>query len=336
MRTLTLRELNRTLLARQLLLERKGMPVVRAVGRLVAMQAQYAPSPYVALWSRVAGFRKEQLTRALVDGTVIKGGVMRGTLHVVTRELYPFIQSAHIESQQGRINGLGTDPVALAAQWPDEPVKDAYAVGGRLLGTDDRWTIAFTLRAMPWVRLPPVGEWPHTKPTPFVLWDEPLAAPEEGAARVVRDYLAAYGPASRDDVEQFTSFKVRQIAPALDGMRTFEDEHGRTLYDVPRGVLSPEKTKAPVRFLPAFDSIILAHRDRSRMLPDAYRETVLRPKNTVTRATFTIDGFIAGAWKVEKERGRWKLQLDPFEPLPKRVRDEVDREAAALVAFYES
>jgi len=189
---------------------------------------------------------------------------------------------------------------------------------------------------MPWVRLPPVGEWPHTKPTPSVLWDDPLAPPDEGAPRVVRDYLAAYGPASRDDVEQFTSYKVRQIAPALDGMRTLEDEQGRTLYDAPRGLLSPANVKAPVRFLPAFDSIILAHRDRSRILPDAYRETVLRPKNTVTRATFTVDGFIAGAWKVEKERGRWTLQLDPFEPLPKRVRDEVDREGASLVAFYES
>ncbi|HEY3183152.1 MAG TPA: winged helix DNA-binding domain-containing protein [Gaiellaceae bacterium] len=336
MRTLTLRELNRTLLARQMLLERKRMPVVRAVGRLVAMQAQYAPSPYVALWSRVAGFRKEQLTRALVDGTVVKGGVMRGTLHVVTRDLYPFIQAAHIESQQGRIKGVGTNPLALAAQWPEEPVQDVYELAGRLLGTDDRWTVAFTLRAMPWVRLPPTGEWPYTKPTPSVLWDEPLAAPEDGAARVVRDYLAAYGPASRDDVEQFTSFKMRQIEPALEGMRTFEDEQGRTLYDVARGVLSGAKTKAPVRFLPPFDSIILAHRDRSRILPDAYRETVLRPKNTVTRATFTVDGFIAGAWKVEKQRGRWKLELDPYEPLPKRVRDEVDREGEALVAFYES
>jgi hypothetical protein len=262
--------------------------------------------------------------------------VMRGTLHVVTRDLYPYIVSAHIESQQRRIESLATDPVALAARWPEEPVEDARALAGRLLGTDDRWTIDFTLRAMPWVRLPPVGEWPHTKPTPSVLWRDPLPPPDAGAARVVRDYLAAYGPASRDDVEQFTFFKVRQIAPALEGMRTFEDEEGRTLYDVPRGPLSAENTKAPVRFLPAFDSIILAHRDRSRILPDEYRETVLRPKNAVTRATFTVDGFIAGAWKTEKQRGRWKLELEQYEPLPKRVRGEVDRERAALVAFYES
>ena len=219
-RVLTLRELNRTLLARQMLLERRRVGVVRAVARLVAMQAQYAPSPYVSLWSRVGGFRKEQLTRALADGTVIKATVMRGTLHVVTRELFPFIVSAHIESQRGRLKRIGTDPDRLAQQWPDEPSADPAVLAGRLLGTDDRWTIAFTLRAMPWLRTAPVGDWPHNKPSPSVLWREPLAAPEEGARRVVRDYLAAYGPASREDVEQFTSFRRGQIDPALENTRT--------------------------------------------------------------------------------------------------------------------
>ncbi len=218
----------------------------------------------------------------------------------------------------------------------DEPVANPNAFAGRLLGTDDRWTIAFTLRAMPWVRTPPVGEWPHHKPSPALLWREPLAAPEEGATRVVRDYLAAYGPASRDDVEQFTSFRMRQVAPALEGLRTFADEQGRTLYDLPRAPLSRQETHAPVRFLPPFDSIILAHRDRSRILPSDYYETVIRTKNATTLATFTVDGFVAGAWKVGGSRGRRKLQLDRFEPLPRRVREEVEREGERLVGFYES
>ena len=336
MRTLTLRELNRSLLARQLLLGRRRLPVVRAVGRLVALQAQYAPSPYLALWSRVDGFRKEQLTRALVNGTVIKGGVMRGTLHVVTRDLFPSIVAAHIESQRGRVKGLGTDPRWLAEQWPDEPSEEAHALAGRLLGTDDRWTIAFTLRAMPWLRTAPIGEWPHNKPSPSVLWRESLATPEDGARRVVRDYLAAYGPASRDDVEQFTGFRRGQIDPALESTRTFGDEHGLVLHDIARAPLPDAATRAPVRFLPAFDSIILAHRDRSRILPDAYLDTVLRRKNATTLATFTVDGFIAGAWKIEQTRGRWKLRIDPLEPLPQTVREEVEREGERLEAFYNS
>jgi hypothetical protein len=336
-RTLSLRELNRTLLARQSLLERKRLPVVRAVGRLVALQAQYSPSPYVALWSRVDGFRKEQLTRALVDGRVVKAVVMRGTLHVVTRELYPFVVAAHVEAQRGRVSGVGTDPTALFAQWPDEPMtrEEAFAFASEHLGTDDRWTIAFRLRAMPLVRTAPAGEWPHNKPSPEVPWREPLAEPAAGTARVVRDYLAAYGPAAREDVEQFTSFKVRQIAPSLEGLPTFEDEAGRVLHDLPRARLASPDVRAPVRFLPPFDSIILAHRNRSRILPDEYYETVIRRKNATTLATFTVDGLVAGSWKAEKARGRRRVAVELFAPLPRRVRAELDREADALAQFYE-
>jgi winged helix DNA-binding protein len=336
MRALTAGELNRTLLLRQLLLGRRRLSVHRAVGRLVALQAQYAPSPYVALWSRVEGFRKEQLTRGLVDRSLVKSGVLRGTLHVVTRDLYPYIQSAHIESQRGRIAGLATDPQELAAAWPDDPVEDAHALAAELLGTDDRWTIAFTLRAMPWVRTAPLGEWPHTKPSPSLLWREPLAEPSEGAARVVRDYLAGYGPAAREDLEQFTSFRVRQLERALEGLRTFADERGRTLYDLPRAPLADASVAAPVRFLPPYDSIILAHRDRTRILPDEYRDTVLRVKNATTLATFTVDGLIAGSWRAERTRGAWRIDVAPFAPLPARVRREVEAERDALERFYRS
>lgn len=336
MTTLTLRELNRTLLLRQLLLERRRLSVHRAVARLVALQAQYAPSPYVALWARVRAFRKAHLTDALVDGSIVKSGVMRGTLHVVTRELYPFIESAHIESQRGRVAGIGTDPEALAAAWPDHPVDDAHVLAAELLGTDDRWTIAFTLRAMPWVRTAPVGDWPHTRPSPSVPWREPLAAPAEGAARVVRDYLAGYGPAAREDLEQYTSFKVRQLAPALDGLRTFADEQGRTLFDLPRAPLAPASAAAPVRFLPPYDSIILAHRDRTRILPDEYRDAVLRSKNATTLATFTVDGLISGSWRADRTKGAWRITAEPFAPLPAKVRREVDAERDALERFYNS
>jgi hypothetical protein len=333
-RTLSRRELNRTLLLRQFLLERRRRPLLEVIGRLVALQAQYSPSPYVALWSRLAGFRKAQLTDALRDGSAVKSGLMRGTLHVVTRDLYPYIEAGHIESQRGRFARLGTDPEALFAAWPDEPVEDHVALAARLLGTDDRWTIAFTLRAMPWVRTAPLGEWPHTKPSPSLPWREPLATPMEGAMRVVHDYLAGYGPAAREDIEQFTSFKVRQIEPALDGLRTFVDEGGRVLYDLPRARLASADLVVPIRFLPPYDSIILAHRDRTRILPDEYRDVVLRRKNATTLATFTVNGLIAGSWRSERVRGSWRVEAEPFAPLPRAVRGEVDAERDALERFY--
>jgi winged helix DNA-binding protein len=337
-RTLTLRELNRTLLARQLLSQRKRVSVVRAVERLVALQAQYAPSPYVALWSRVHGFRKEQLTDAFVEGSIVKAGTLRTTLHVMTRDEFPFVVSAYIESGRGRTEGLGVDIELLRAALPEEPISsaDLFDLGHRVFETDDRWTVAFAYRALPFVRTAPFGPWPHTKPSPFELWREPLPDADESALRVVRGYIAAYGPASRDDVVQFTGFKLRQIDPALERLRAHEDEQGRVLFDLPRATLVAADGPAPVRFLPAFDSIILAHRDRSRIVPDEYIDVVFNKKNATTKQTFTVDGFVAGAWRIEKKRNRWQLELEPFAPLPVKVRREVDAEGERLVAFYDS
>ncbi len=154
--------------------------------------------------------------------------------------------------------------------------------------------------------------------------------------RSTRPRRTSRSPASREDVEQFTGFRVAQIEPSLEGLPTHEADDGRTLCDVPRGELPPADTRVPARFLPPFDSIILAHRDRSRILPDEYRETVIRRKNATTLATFTVDGFVAGSWQVERVRGRAKLTVEPFAPIPRRIRQELDAEGERLVAFYES
>ena len=316
---MTLRELNRTLLLRQMLLERKRVSAVKAVTKLVALQAQYAPSPYVALWSRVAGFRKDQLA-----GT-ISAGTLRGTLHVMSRDLYPSIAAAYIESRRGRTENLGVDIEALRIALPDEPVSRAEitAVAEHVLGTDDEWTVVFALRAIPFVRTEPVGPWPHTKPPPSVPWREPLPDALEASIRVVRAYLAAYGPATRDDVQQFTGFKMRQIDPALEGLRERDG-----YWDVPRAPHAAAKAKAPVRFLPAFDSVILAHRDRARIVPPEYVDVVFNKKNATTKNTFTADGFVAGAWRIDGKR----MKIEPFAPLPAKWRREVHAEGARLLA----
>jgi hypothetical protein len=325
----TLRELNRTLLLRQMLLDRQRVQALTAVKRLVALQAQYAPSPYVALWSRVDGFRKEQLTRSKA---LVKAGCFRTTLHVVARAEFPYIVSSYIESQRGRTEGLGVDIEALRAAVPAAPLSAAELneLAQRVLGTDDFWTVSFALRALPFVRTESVGPWPHTKPSPALLWREPLPDARESSTRVVRQYLAAYGPASREDVVQFTGFRLRQVDPAFDGLRTFEAEDGTTLWDLPRAPLADASVRPPVRFLPAFDSIILAHRDRSRIVPPEYVETVFNRKNATTKNTFTVDGFVAGAWRIEKG----KLSIEPFAPLPARVQREVDAEGERLLAWY--
>jgi hypothetical protein len=321
----TLRELNRTLLLRQMLLQRKRISVHDAVARLVALQAQYAPSPYVALWARVQGFRKEQLTEAFRDGSIIKAGTMRTTLHVSTRDDYPAVAAAYIETQRARAERLGVG--ALRAAVPDGPVENAelLELGHRVLGTEDRWDVSFAYRALPFVRAAPVGPWPHTKPPPSVLWREPLPEAGEAATRVVRSYLAGYGPATRQDIQQFTGFRLGQIDAALTDVPECDG-----LYDLPRAPRAAADAPAPVRFLPAFDSIILAHRDRSRIVPPEYIDVVFNKKNGTTKNTFTVDGFVAGAWRVERD----SMTVEPFAPLPARVRREVDAEAARLLAWY--
>jgi hypothetical protein len=331
---LSRRELNRTLLDRQLLLGRKRITVTKAVERLIALQAQYAPSPYVALWSRVEAFRKASLTDALCEGSIVKAGSLRTTLHVMTRGEFPYIASAYIESERGRTEKLGVDVDVLRRAIPKEPISAAelFDLGYRVFDTDDRWAVAFAYRALPFVRAAPIGRWPHTKPSSFELWRDALPDAQESSTRIVLQYLAAYGPASRDDIVQFTGFKVRQIGSALEGLRTFEDEQGVVLYDVARGRLAAADAPPPVRFLPAFDSVILAHRDRSRIVPPEYLEAVFNKKNATTKNTFTVDGFVAGAWRIEKGR----LVLDPFAPLPLQARRGVEEEGARLVSFYES
>jgi Winged helix DNA-binding domain len=175
------------------------------------------------------------------------------------------------------------------------------------------------------VRVGVVGPWPHTKPPPARLWDEELPDPQEAATCVVLAYLAAYGPATLEDIEHFTNFRRRQIRPALEGLPECDG-----LYDVPRAPVASGRERAPVRFLPAYDSIILAHKDPSRIVPPEYVDAVYNRTNTTTKNTFTVDGFVAGTWRIEGNR----LSVEAFDPLPAKVRREVDEEGERLRAWY--
>lgn len=320
----SLRELNRTLLARQLLLERSRLTVVDAVRHLVALQAQWAPSPYVALFSRLVSVSKDEVT---ASPDLTKASTLRGTLHVMARDAFPAISAATIESRRGRTENLGVDIDALRRALPRRALRhgEARQIARRVLGTDDDWTIAFSLRALPFVRDGVVGHWPHTKPPPVRLWREPLPDAQESSKWVVRAYLASYGPATRDEIQRFTSFRVRQIAPALAGL-----EVGHGFYDLPGAPRVASRVRAPVRFLPAYDSMLLAHLDNGRVIAPDYVDAVYNRRNTTCKSTFTVDGFVAGTWRVERKR----IVVEPFAPLPPRWRREVDDEAARLLAWW--
>jgi len=317
----SLRELNRTLLARQLLLERSDVGAVAGAEQLVALQAQWAPSPYVALWSRLQSLRKDEVNR------LVKATTLRGTVHAMSPALFPALVSAKIDATRGRTENLGADVEALRRAMPRRAVsgEELREIARRALGTDDRWTVEFALRALPFVRDRVAGPWPHTKSPGVRLWRERLPDPAESAVRVVHAYVAAYGPSTRDEIERFTAFRIRQIRPALE---TLEERDG--VYDVPGGVRVSGRLRAPVRFLPAFDSMLLAHLYDGRVVAPEHVDRVYNRKNATCKSTFLVDGFVAGTWRVAGKR----LVVEPFAPLSARAQREVDAEGERLLAWW--
>ena len=343
-RVLTLRELNRTTLLRQLLLERARLGATAAVTRLAGLQAQWAPSPYIALWSRLAGFRREQLERALTRGHVLKATLMRATLHLVSAADYPYLQ-AGVRDAVIAIRTRGVEPP------PDEAVGRAVALATsqgrvtrrellRILGHDKPLSASgdpTPQRRLQWLlalahleQAPEAALWSPPRVTPFRRVELPLADPATGRVRLVRRYLAAFGPASRTDLGTWSRVPLRDLDPALESLRLrrFLGEDGRELLDLPRAPLAEPDVPAPVRFLPRWDSLLLAHDRRDRVMRDDLRRIMIAPNGDVAN-TFLVDGFVAGRWTFDGGR----VRLDPLEPLPLRVRRDVEDEARRVEAF---
>ena len=294
-RVLTLRELNRALLARQLLLQRARLSVPRAIERVGALQGQWSPAPYVALWTRLEGFQIAQLERALATKRVVKATLMRATLHLVSSADYPVYAAALVDARP-----CGTASCTHGSS--------TCRLRGRTASTVERSSI------------------------PYEEWVGPVPATRREPMRhLVRRYLAAFGPATIDDMASWMGVPTPAIRAVLDeAPRTFRDEAGRLLYDVPRAPLPPEDTPAPVRLLPKWDSSLLAYSppERARILPERYRRRVIAPNGDVAQ-TVLVDGFVAGTWKVEKKR----LRVEPFARLPTSVRDELAAEEERLLEF---
>jgi len=341
-RVLKLRELNRALLARQLLLERRKLGVQQAVERLCAIQAQWPQSPYIALWTRLAGFRKEQLTRALEQHKVVKSTLFRITLHITSARDYPHYAAAVLPAARE------TTPRVTARQLEELSRRvRAAAMKGPLtheqveaIAADDmggRWR---TRTLTPLVHLPPGGTWSHygrvqLRAMEAVLGVE-LPAREDGAERLVRRYLAAFGPATQQDLMRFGGLRVGDIRAGLERveLRSFHDERGRVLLDLPGAPLPDGDTPAPVRFLPKWDSSILAYAppERTRILPEKLRATVIG-KNGDVAPTVLVDGFVAATWDVSSKRD---LTITPLRKLTKAERAAIDDEGERVVEFFQS
>jgi Winged helix DNA-binding domain len=323
----TTKELNRATLARQLLLERSRLSVPKAVERLCAIQAQSVPEAYVGLWSRLAGFRHETLTRALERQRVIRATLFRMTLHYVSATSHPaFAELNHRRWREELLRkGISVDELAPRIERLDANGPFTYAQAAEV--TPELAARPFLVRCVtPLVHVPPAGTWGHTR-VRLRTAKLPAVKPDEAATLLVRRYLGAFGPASRQDLIAFSGLRVAEVEPGLEGLRRFEDEQGRELLDLPRAPRPAPDTPVPVRLLPRWDALLLSHADRTRVLPEEYRSTVIT--GGWVHATFLVDGMVAGIWRIQKG----KVKTEPFAPLPLRMRRELEDEARRLARF---
>jgi hypothetical protein len=346
---LTRRELNRALLERQLLLERKSIGVVKAVERLGGLQAQSTPSPYLSLFARIEGFERDELTRALERRRLVKALIQRGTLHIVTPSDFWAFATARRE-----LGGILWPPSYAARLSAGRLAELATAVVGELEGAERTFKEVRALLepyeqpGLPptfiWrriqghayvVHVPPSGIWGYGGHGVYTAAEGTVAGepppPEEAFDRLVRSYLAAYGPATKQDVGQWAGIpRIAPIAASLERqpLRTFRDEQGRVLYDLARAPLPDGETPAAVRLVPRFDNLVLSHADRSRILGDIPPSRIVT-NNGIVHATILVDGFVAGTWQLDKGR----VTLEPFVRVGRDVRRALNEEIERLEAF---
>jgi Winged helix DNA-binding domain len=352
-RVLSTRDRNRALLARQLLLERSRLPLVRALERLGGIQAQYAPSSYLGLWSRLEGFELAHLTRALERRRAVQGTLLRSTIHLVSAgDYWSFAlgsrsarQTAWLRFDKKRLSNADLEAAAAEVR---------RLLAGKVAHRDELLQVA--RRRDPerpthlwnglsaWVELvraPPSGTWARRRADLYALaadWlGPPDTTPEQGLELLLRRYLGGFGPARLADVANWAGVPVADLQTAAEGLRLrrFRNEESAELVDVQRAPLPDGSTPAPARLLPTWDATLLVHARATQILPEEYRPLVFDTKTPHSTPTFLVDGSVAGKWRVERSAKNATLRLEPFEALPATAKRDLRDEAERLVRFHE-
>ncbi len=349
-RVLTLRELNRTTLARQMLLSRTTGTAVEAVTRLVGLQAQASVAPFVGLWTRVEGLTRQEIAACIEQKVLVKATMMRGTLHLVTAvdylqlrsTLQPVLDSALSSIQKGRAEDLDVPTLLEAARPFLEQAPRSFAeittMALDLFPDGDPGAMRYAVRMrLPLVQVPVQKAWSYPGNPKYTLgesWLGKQISPEERFEELILRYLSAFGPASIADMQAWSGWsglktRIETMRPAL---AVYRDERGRELFDHPELPIEGPDLPAPERFLPEFDNVLLSHADRTRILADEHRSKVYLPVLRV-RPTILVDGFVAGTWRLEKARGVATLVVQPFRSISQKSRDALTGEAEKLVRF---
>lgn len=350
-RILKLRELNRATLARQMLLARESTTVPAAIERLVGMQAQLASAPYVGLWTRLRDFKRENLASEIENRKVIKATMMRATLHLCEAEDYarfrtalkPALDGASDAINKRRGHDFDLDKLLKAARKfiGEKPrtFAEISEMVGKLMPYHDVGALRYSVRThIPLVQVPIATGWSYSNKPEFTLaesWTGRPISPEDNLRDLVFRYLAAFGPASVTDAQTWLGMKLKDTFEKLKPeLQSYRGEGRVELFDLPGAALPSEDTPAPVRFLPEYDNLLLSHSNRTRVIADEYRSKVYLPGLRVA-ATILVDGFVRGAWKVEKTKTAATLVIEPFDKLTKKDRTALAEEGERLVRFVE-
>ena len=351
-RILSGRALNRALLARQMLLRRRSVPAIEAIEHLVGLQAQAPDPPYFGLWARLENFDPGELSGLILARGVVRVALMRNTVHLVSARdcltLRPLMQPVIVrnlyagKARREALNGVDVrELVAAGRELLDEKPRTAKVLGEALR---ERWpdrhpdSLARAIRHLvPLVQVPPRGVWgeggPPAHATVETWLGEPLD-PEPSLEELVLRYLGAFGPASVKDAQTWSG--LTRLGGVFGRLRprlaTFRDARGVELFDLPDAPRPDADTPSPARLVAAFDNLILSHADRSRVVADDHRRTIAS-KNGMVPATFLVDGFVRGTWRINRKRGKTALEFQPFEPLSRMDRDALAEEGEQLLRF---
>lgn len=348
--TVNRRWLNRSLLSRQMLLERHPISVLDAVSHHIGFQAQAPNPPYFALWNRIADFDQAELSRHFTDRTVVRIALMRSTIFLVSArdclELRPLLQPAVLKTflsgYAKRAAGLDLSAVVAAGRDLVETRPRTYRELGQELGA--RWpdfdptVLAEAIRAhVPLVQVPPRGIWGSSGQTAHTSAEHWLQMPLNQSPSIdelVVRYFDTFGPATIADLQQWSGItKLREVVERnLGRLIRLLDHDGRERFDT-TGRTNPDiDTPAPVRFLGEFDNLLLSHADRAHVISDEDRKRVFTV-NGIIRPTILVDGFVHGMWKLQHSKTEAFIEISPFRPLSSSDRIALEAEGERLLKF---
>lgn len=360
--TVSLRQLNRATLARQMLVGRSRLSPVEAIEGLSGLQAQHWLSPYVGLWTRLSSFHRDAMTRAIEKFEVAKATLMRGTLHLVSARDYYHYDTAVSEQRFNtwlRVAGardvvpevreLHKRTIEYASKTPrsmDEMIEFTQRnapARGKWTPRYPVWNLVSSLGGF--IRAPPSGTWGHSPSGDFLaatsrIKSERRPAREEAFTLVLGRYLAAFGPASREDLVKWSGIQISRFKSAIEAMKSelisLKDGSSHRLLDVVEGIRPPADAPVPVRFLPKWDGVLLGYSTstRDRVLPRKYYGKVIKVNGDVL-ATVLVDGFVVGIWNHTRKKGVAQLRVELFEKVAAGSKSAIAGEGSDLIRFIE-